>query len=111
MDRMSEKTNRAGEHTPGPWTLGEVHVDSGRILVGSPEDYICEICGLPGEPIPEANARLIAKAPKMLELFKRLAKHEKVWRDHAQYKSVTNVLGDLAVDTYNFIKDLEAKRE
>ena len=50
------------EHTRTPWTVGEPHVDTGRILIASPDDYICEITGFPGEALPDANAAFIVRA-------------------------------------------------
>jgi hypothetical protein len=57
----------SGQHTPGPWTY---HADSGSscaalIATGS---FVCEFI----EPPTEANARLIAAAPELLEALKSI---------------------------------------
>jgi hypothetical protein len=67
-------TQTAAKHTPGPWSYNQ---DEGGYHghVISTGDYI--ICDLPdagdgAAPHTEANARLIAAAPDMLSLLKRL---------------------------------------
>ena len=70
------------KHTAGPWTVSGHHVDNGRIQIGSQKDYICELYWEPNDEISkaanwteaEANAKLIASAPDMLETLKLLAK-------------------------------------
>ena len=55
-----------GEHTPGPWTWDCDHVEteaSGHIVAHVYGQY----------PTYEANARLIAAAPEMLEALKAVA--------------------------------------
>ena len=41
------------KHTPTPWHFDSIHPDNGRIQIGSPKDYICEIYPSPND---EANA-------------------------------------------------------
>lgn len=40
---QGEKGENKMKHTPGPWHCEEVHQDSGRIQIGTPEDFIAEI--------------------------------------------------------------------
>jgi hypothetical protein len=67
--------SRRSAHTPGPWrfALGAFnnpsHDDkSGAIVAGEDEWNIAEVCGDVWEH--EANARLIAAAPELLELLR-----------------------------------------
>jgi hypothetical protein len=62
----------AAKHTPGPWRYTKHAVD---------EDYMLVFCGSDGDNLRgycgEANARLIAAAPELLEaLVNLLAVHE-----------------------------------
>lgn len=74
---MADKT-KAG-HTPGPWTVKR-HVDS---VTGEPyktlyeshiavEPDVCAVWAPPQNAEREANARLIAAAPAMLEALRRI---------------------------------------
>lgn len=76
---------KESKHTPGPWFCTENdgsfvrHVDNNRIQIGSPLDYIAEIIDYGGgdgenqnDAEQEANARLIAAAPDMLEALKEV---------------------------------------
>src|SRR5688500_13326590 len=77
---MEAETNRS-THTPGPWTwfisdrdaevfrLGEPTM---KFLKGSDEQGFAHTVGLK-EPRDTANARLIANAPTMLALVRRIA--------------------------------------
>ena len=63
-------------HTPGPWSVGRTSRDDHEYLFGieGPGEYsyiICDLCG-DGYPedVQEANARLIAAAPELLEALK-----------------------------------------
>lgn len=56
------------KHTPGPWHVGP-HYKSD---VESRQGRICE-CGPFGSEQAEANARLIAAAPELLDALKALA--------------------------------------
>lgn len=68
-------------HTPGPWHINQI----GEILVirgltqsakaGFTEDYYGQIAGVRNDtPDAEANARLIAAAPELLDAL-RIAQH------------------------------------
>ncbi|WWA79547.1 hypothetical protein Kintu_gp55 [Xanthomonas phage Kintu] len=55
-------------YTPGPWSIGETDPDTAEIeIVSEGRPYICLV--LPGavDDRTEANARLIAAAPELLE--------------------------------------------
>lgn len=59
-------------HTPGPWRVG-ITTDSDEIeVVSDARPYVC--MALPGalDGVTEANARLIAAAPELLEAVERL---------------------------------------
>ena len=45
-------------HTPEPWEIGENHCDRGTILIGTPEDYVCEVYQYKGG-LGLANAKRI----------------------------------------------------
>lgn len=58
----------SAQHTPGPWSV-ERHPHSGHPLVAGEGEYVVADCGN-GEietASEEANARLIAAAPELLE--------------------------------------------
>ncbi len=57
------------EHTPGPWKVGRDH--DGSLKVGSGLDVAYVLGQGSGA---EANARLIAAAPELLEALERVAK-------------------------------------
>jgi hypothetical protein len=66
------------KHTPGPWEI----VDDIIETVKAPWITVCRIClvgddGAPpkSESIVEANARVIAAAPELLEACKRMLAH------------------------------------
>jgi hypothetical protein len=70
------------KHTPGPWTYDSVREVNGfpvyRILSGDGMVGALEQCNIPGETrreleqTLEANARLIAAAPELLEAAKNV---------------------------------------
>ncbi len=67
------------KHTPGPW-FTEQHVDRNTLWIGTAEDYIGEIYkASPGFSISEAqaqaNARLIAASPCLLEALEAYVTH------------------------------------
>lgn len=58
-------------HTPGPWTISPVlTVDGERMVVGGPGKEF----GLIAAVTEEADARLIAAAPELLEALRGLAR-------------------------------------
>ena len=85
-------------HTPGPWIMGERHrlpdTDTGEqwgytlTAVGSTTIeqvlgatfHVATVGANPGDAECEANARLIACAPEMLDALKRIA-HKQLWGD------------------------------
>ena len=65
-------------HTPGPWTVAPPFDDRGALnirTVDSPQWYIARITlsGGGGPAQHEANARLIAAAPRMAKALYRIA--------------------------------------
>lgn len=79
-----ETKNVKGRHTPGPWILGKIFTKQVRAMIdptgqtsfinidpqhgGNGVSAICQVIG----PDREANARLIAAAPELLEVVKTL---------------------------------------
>lgn len=53
-----------GKHTPGPWRYTPWHIEEGNPTVRAPEGWL--IC----ETSSDANARLIAAAPDLLEALR-----------------------------------------
>ena len=63
-------------HTKRPWKISE-HLDTGEPVIRDSEDYIIANCGVePFDPREfseqEANAKLIAAAPELLEALKEV---------------------------------------
>ncbi len=72
------------EHTPGPWrsqwseTLGITGYD----ILGPDDVAIAGICDMVGSPLPlEANAKLIASAPSLLEALEELTEYSHDWHE------------------------------
>jgi hypothetical protein len=61
------------KHTPGKWELGVVPNTIASCVNG--EEFIIAKMGV--QPEMEANARLIAAAPELLEVLKRIIKNAK----------------------------------
>jgi len=77
-------------HTPGPWAVTDYLKDTRVVSVdgyGSTRGFVC-LCGQGEEH--EANARLIAAAPEMLEALKECNRY---FCDQGGH--VFNYLGDL----------------
>ena len=66
------------KHTPGPWVVGSDAGASGRMVGPMGEEEVCTVFGAGESNDPEtrpeclANARLIAAAPEMLTVLKRM---------------------------------------
>lgn len=60
------------KHTPGPWTTHDVHPDVWTRQVWTDECHGSVMIATTGGVDKEPNARLIAKAPEMLALLRRL---------------------------------------
>ena len=74
---MSEKMEAAKGHIPGPWKHSPVSSVVGSLVSYgdiSKGETICAVVPQRDKAVTEANARLIAQAPKMAELLKS-------WRD------------------------------
>jgi hypothetical protein len=75
-DDMTDPTGRSGsEHTPGPWTIDSEtsELEGGGYVLGlvyGGEDYPCEAETPEQLKTCQANARLIAAAPDILEALK-----------------------------------------
>ncbi len=67
------------KHTPGPWRVGSSSVGGPTITTTDKRSTIADIrtfggvhCGGPQHPETDANARLIAAAPELLEALQDL---------------------------------------
>jgi hypothetical protein len=69
------------EHTPGPWRVTDEinRVSGGEVIrpsrgdgVDSPVAFVCDFNGYDRDEERQANARLIAAAPELLEALKLL---------------------------------------
>ena len=67
---MTEHTITA--HTQGPWTLNQVHIEGLLQNEVVAPDGVLVHSSYNLRPFEEANARLIAAAPEMLEMLKAL---------------------------------------
>jgi len=105
---MTSRTEEAG-HTPGPWFVDPDDTLAIRAPDGDDEPWhvaeVIEYCGEGDQT--EANARLIAAAPDLLEALKELHKKTVIGTDaerHAAlhqawaaiYKATTEPKGDLS---------------
>jgi hypothetical protein len=71
---------KMSEHTPGPWEISYGKIRPARPIEGYTLGYapICIVRGdkrLHGNGVREANARLIAAAPELLEALKDLEEY------------------------------------
>ncbi len=80
------------KHTPGPWR----NEGWGNLIVNSAEGYTILACpgGNPNCPVEElqANARLIAAAPEMLETLEHI-------RDSPEFELFSGNMGLLVIET------------
>ena len=78
-------TTQATKHTPGPWGVqtrggGKTQeVETLNVLAPFADQWVCELTYCPEE---QANARLIAAAPEMLEALKTITDRLDAWADH-----------------------------
>lgn len=94
-------------HTPGPWRIG----DAGHTIFGPPKGTPAPeiITALSGGPHRPANARLIVKAPEMLDLLYRLLPYmEDVEADPA-YKPRTGQ--KLSREILALLKEIDPERK
>ena len=87
------------KHTPGPWyTCLNAQNDQRQYVRALARDLaVCKIVTEPNEPagIMEANARLIAAAPELLDALERLLK----WHQYAREKGAFVMAGgDIYID-------------
>lgn len=64
---LIERLEVAGEHTPGPWTARRMHAGGWDVFDPRGRDVVTVYGGGVGIESREANARLIAAAPDLLE--------------------------------------------
>lgn len=62
----------SSKHTPGPWAYQEDSDAYTHIVRGPGNRFICQLAQTTSAEI-EANARLIAAAPELLEALERIA--------------------------------------
>ena len=75
------------KHTPGPWRYSKAHKDVISMCGGIKKDVICEI-------VNEANARLIAAAPDLLEAAQLALQIAESWI-HDQLDGTSSIDGAL----------------
>lgn len=86
------------KHTPGPWVIGEISHKKQHVEIDAPfgdptlgcaawsglaRVYGCNDDKNAGSNVMEANARLIAAAPELLEAL--LVAHKRITEDRASY--------------------------
>lgn len=80
-------------HTPGPWTAEQTD-DAGRWFITAGYENI--VSAQYGNPLSEANARLIAAAPDLLaalrDLFDQCAMVRKHWGDGSNQAEADNAI-------------------
>jgi hypothetical protein len=92
------------KHTPGPWRL---HLVDDTTIIDSDGRFIASVCGgdddlgsqdynNPDEwPVMEANARLIAMAPRMYEALKTVFQMKTVLIREGMYGDIEAILNEL----------------
>lgn len=79
----AKNTTKALAHTPGPWRSGANTPDN--LYLGTPGHWIAcdaaDIARTVSQVNGEANARLMAAAPAMLQVLKDLIGASEVWND------------------------------
>jgi hypothetical protein len=87
------------KHTPGPWILvgSEVHdrptrFDDDGVRVGETPCMIASASIMPNKGQREANARLIAAAPELLEALRNMVE----WYGHRHGMGLSDVLFPIA---------------
>src|SRR3990167_8558429 len=66
------------QHTPGPWEASEAKAPANRIIVGPNPHFpgkrmtLADVFGFTGAESAEANARIIAAAPDLLEALRSI---------------------------------------
>lgn len=60
------------KHTPGPWMVGETLRAESLAVIGDGDSVVCEFPCRLGAAV-DADARLIAAAPELLEALEELA--------------------------------------
>lgn len=91
LQKEGEMSNERAKHTPGPWEVVEVYHEVRNIRIETKTDFVCDM-GLDNYldkdvGVLEANARLIAAAPELLEAARELClvpvkrEHDWAWTD------------------------------
>jgi hypothetical protein len=115
VNGMSDSTG----HTPGPWTIDHQRIGPwGEPVALLGDITISYISWLFPETIDdaenEANARLIASAPALLDILEgflnTLVTEDPKWEALLKRYYDSNIeLFDFAIDTYKYIQNLEEK--
>lgn len=71
MRQVSDKEVRNMPHTPGPWRIGDVRAN-GEVLIHGDRQIVASAIQGHREYTAEANARLIAAAPDLLDALEEL---------------------------------------
>lgn len=87
------KATTSPTHSPGPWYIGSPKIDDQNIIFSETKDlFVCSTN--PDDPSQDANARLIADAPELLDHLKHIV-------EMARSVSANWENGDLAVAVRN----------
>lgn len=73
------------QHTPGPWFInGPYDFESDLFIRATVDGENCDIASTYDDETgnAQANAKLIASAPELLEALKKTVSELKDWRDH-----------------------------
>ena len=69
-----ERQNTNAKHTPGPWTVASQDTETNEIPIKCGKSILARVAPRPHwDATQEANARLIAAAPAMLEALRAVA--------------------------------------
>ena len=90
-EQQAKQVDAGPRHTPGPWRSGHYGEYGFRIDTGPDTNYVAHVSPRLDDPETEANARLIAAAPDLLEALEFYAAHQ----NHVDY-SVTDDVGVIA---------------
>ena len=86
-------------HTPGPWTARRMHTGGFDIMDPRNRDVVTVYGGGVETESREANARLIAAAPDLLEALRQLLSNAEIARHHLRNDEGGSLIGSALWDT------------
>ena len=79
------------KHTAGPWAVGKIKTNKDQLAVVADLDRVClvdgDTDGMAQAAQQNANAKLIAAAPDLLEALEYMVKAQSQFFDHADRRS------------------------